>query len=251
MGNWVNYQKLSELLSLTESDVQFLMDNQKLTVQDNTSASDSPVPLAELNATFLQENNITLYHADFITSGILPDESVDLIVTSPPYNVGIEYQTHDDMREYDHYLTFSRQWLTQAYRVSRPDGRLCVNIPLDKNKGGQQSVAADVTTIAKAIGWHYHSTIIWNEGNISRRTAWGSWMSASAPYVIAPVEVIVVLYKKQWKKARKNGENDITRDEFMEWTNGVWTFNGESKKRVGHPAPFPLELPKRCIKLFS
>lgn len=82
----------------------------------------------------------------------------------------------------------------------------CLNIPLDKNKGGQQSVYADIVTIAKDIGFRYHSTIIWNEQNISRRTAWGSWLSASAPYVIAPVEMIVVLYKKRWKKrvAAKN-----------------------------------------------
>lgn len=78
-------------------------------------------------------------------------------------------------------------------------------------------------------------------------------MSASAPYVIAPVEVIVVLYKQRWKKDRKETEaiSDVTKNEFMAWTNGVWTFNGESKKRIGHPAPFPRELPRRCIKLFS
>ena len=111
---------------------------------------------------------------------------------------------------------------------------------MDKNKNGQQSVGADLTTIAKKIGWKYHSTIIWNEGNISRRTAWGSWMSASAPYVIAPVELIVEDYKKEWKKTNGNRLNDITREEFMEWTNGVWTFNGESKKRIGHPAPLML-----------
>ena len=110
---------------------------------------------------------------------------------------------------------------------------------------------ADLTTIAKEIGFHYHSTIIWNEGNISRRTAWGSWMSASAPYVIAPVELIVVLYKKNWKKASGSKISDIERQEFMDWTNGLWVFNGESKKRIGHPAPFPLELPRRCVKLFS
>ncbi|BAM32022.1 adenine specific DNA methyltransferase [Helicobacter cinaedi CCUG 18818 = ATCC BAA-847] len=111
-------------------------------------------------------------------------------------------------------------------------------------------MGADLTTLAKQIGWKYHSTIIWNEGNISRRTAWGSWLSASAPYVIAPVELIVVLYKGAWKKKHK-GESDISKEEFMAWTNGLWSFNGESKKRIGHPAPFPRELPKRCIKLFS
>jgi site-specific DNA-methyltransferase (adenine-specific) len=125
-----------------------------------------------------------------------------------------------------------------------------LNIPLDKNKGGQQSVGADITRIAKEVGWKYHSTIIWNEQNISRRTAWGSWLSASAPYVIAPVELILVLYKDVWKRNYK-GISDVSRDEFMQWTNGVWTFNGESKKRIGHPAPFPQELPYRCIKLFS
>ncbi|MCS6835932.1 MAG: site-specific DNA-methyltransferase [Anaerolineae bacterium] len=207
-------------------------------------------PKSAQKTPFFSAQNLQIYHDDFLTSDVLPDESVDLIVTSPPYNVGIGYSTHDDAHEYRDYLALSEAWLKQAYRVSRPDGRLCVNIPLDKNKGGQQSVCADVTSIAKAIGWQYHSTIIWNEGNISRRTAWGSWMSASAPYVIAPVEVIVVLYKQHWKK-RQPGMSDITRDEFMAWTNGLWTFNGESKKRVGHPAPFPRELPRRCIRLFS
>jgi site-specific DNA-methyltransferase (adenine-specific) len=133
----------------------------------------------------------------------------------------------------------------------KDDGRFCLNIPLDKNKGGQQSVCADITTIAKQVGWKYHSTIIWNEQNISRRTAWGSWLSASAPYVIAPVEVIVILYKNRWKKISGTGKSDISKEEFMEWTNGVWNFMGESKKRVGHPTPFPIELPRRCIKLFS
>ena len=87
--------------------------------------------------------------------------------------------------------------------------------------------------------------------DISRRTAWGSWKSASAPYVIAPVELIVVLYKKSWKKTVGSKISDVTRDEFMAWTNGMWVFNGESKKRIGHPAPFPVELPRRCVKLFS
>lgn len=76
-------------------------------------------------------------------------------------------------------------------------------------------------------------------------------MSATSPYVIAPVELIVVLYKYRWRKTSGSQKSDITREEFMAWTNGLWTFSGESKKRIGHPAPFPLELPTRCIKLFS
>ncbi len=194
-------------------------------------------------------DDITLYNEDFLKLE-LDSDSIDLIITSPPYNVGIEYNTHDDRLSYSEYLNWTKLWLKEALRILKPDGRMCLNIPLDKNKGGQQSVYADITSISKQIGFKYHSTIIWNEGNISRRTAWGSWLSASAPYVIAPVETIVVLYKNSWKKLSK-GISDITKHEFIEWTNGLWTFSGESKKKIGHPAPFPLELPKRCIKLFS
>jgi site-specific DNA-methyltransferase (adenine-specific) len=178
------------------------------------------------------------------------EKSVDLIVTSPPYNVDIDYNSNDDSLSYAEYLQFSTKWLARCYEMAKDDGRLCLNIPLDKNKGGMNPVYADLLKVAKDVGWNYFTTIVWNEGNISRRTAWGSWLSASAPFVIAPVEMILVMYKKQWKKLTK-GVTNIERNEFMEWTNGVWTFNGESKKRVGHPAPFPIELPSRCIKLFS
>lgn len=196
-----------------------------------------------------QHKRLNIYNADFLTS-CLEQDSIDLIVTSPPYNIGIEYGEYKDATSYDAYLTFSKQWLEEAYRVLKSDGRMCLNVALDKNKGGNRSIAADLTTLAQKIGFQYHSTIIWNEGNMSRRTAWGSWLSASAPYVIAPVEVIIVLFKQHWKKQCK-GTSDITKEEFITWTNGLWSFNGESKKRIGHPAPFPIELPRRCIKLFS
>jgi len=200
---------------------------------------------------YFGNDRIQIYNDDILTTDCVDESTIDLIITSPPYNVDIEYNSHNDRMEYDKYLEFTRKWLTRCYNLLKDDGRFCLNIPLDKNKGGQQSVYADITTIAKQIGWKYHSTIIWNEQNISRRTAWGSWLSASAPYVIAPVEVIVIFYKKEWKKTSGSKQSDISRNEFMEWTNGVWNFSGESKKRIGHPAPFPIELPKRCIKLFS
>ena len=200
---------------------------------------------------YFEYDHTSIYNEDILKITSIPKSSVDLMITSPPYNVDIHYNLHQDALSYEDYLEFTKDWLTKCYDLAKDDGRLCLNIPLDKNKGGQQSVCADITSLAKQVGWHYHSTIIWNEGNISRRTAWGSWMSASAPYVIAPVEVIVILYKNQWKKEEKK-ENDITRQEFMDWTNGVWTFSGQSKKGAGgHPAAFPVELPKRCIKLFS
>ena len=200
---------------------------------------------------FFKNEDIIIINDNILSTTQLSNLGIDLIVTSPPYNVDINYNSHDDMMSYKNYLDFSFNWMNRCYDFTKDDGRFCLNIPLDKNKGGHQSVCADLTTIAKRIGWKYHSTIIWNEGNISRRTAWGSWMSASAPFVIAPVEVIIILYKKRWKKISGTKINDITKEEFMAWTNGLWTFTGESKKRIGHPAPFPVELPKRCIKLFS
>ncbi len=200
---------------------------------------------------FLHKKSIWIYNADFLKIKSTNENFIDLIVTSPPYNVDIKYNSHDDTMTYEDYLSFTKEWLAKSYRLLNEQGRLCLNVPLDKNKGGQQSMCADITTIAKEVGFKYHSTIIWNEQNISRRTAWGSWLSASAPYVIAPVEVIIVLYKKDWKKTGGSRKSDITKSEFLEWTNGVWNFSGESKKRIGHPAPFPVELPFRCIKLFT
>ena len=220
------------------------------TIKGNKEPENTKMETKE-NKVYYRTKNIVIYNDDFLTTSCIEENSVDLIVTSPPYNVDIHYNSFDDKIPYKKYLEFTELWLEKAYKLSKEDGRLCLNIPLDKNKGGQQSVYADIVTIAKKIGWKYHSTVVWNEGNISRRTAWGSWLSASAPYVIAPVEMIVIMYKKRWKKLSKGKKSDITKDEFIEWTNGLWTFSGESKKRVKHPAPFPVELPKRCIKLFT
>lgn len=200
---------------------------------------------------FFENERLKIINDDVLVTEEIQEESIDLIVTSPPYNVDIKYNSHKDNLSYQDYLEFSRMWMYRCYKWLKDDGRFCLNIPLDKNKGGQQSVGADLTTIAKEVGFRYHATIVWNEGNISRRTAWGSWISATAPYVIAPVELIIVLYKKEWKKTSGSKISDITKEEFIEWTNGLWTFPGESKKKIGHPSPFPVELPRRCIKLFS
>jgi len=171
----------------------------------------------------------------------------DLVVTSPPYNLAKEYGDKcDDLR--DDYWEWTQEWLRAALDCTTPCARLCVNIPLDTS-GGQPFYARFVS-VALGIGWKYRTSIVWCEGNISRRTAWGSWRSPSAPNIIAPVEMIVVLHRDSWKLPRR-GKADITRDEFIEWTLGLWSFPGESAKRVGHPAPFPVELPKRLIKLFS
>ncbi len=200
---------------------------------------------------YFTHRDVTLFHANSLESDLFKIPFVDVIMTSPPYNLGIDYNSNDDGLNYKNYLEFSEQWMRNCYNWSKTQARFCLNIPLDSNKGGPKPVGADLTKIAQKVGWKYKTTIVWNEGNISRRTAWGSWKSASAPVVIAPVELIVIFYKDEWKKINGSKISDITGEEFKDWTKGIWVFNGESKKRIGHPAPFPKALPYRCIKLFS
>lgn len=199
---------------------------------------------------YYKDNNAVILNGDMLKDSRIPNRHIDLIVTSPPYNVNKDYGNANDNLNYDEYMDFTEKWLTKCYNIAKPDGRLCMNIPIDTGKGTQRSLGADITCIAKEVGWNYRTTIVWNEGNISKSSARGSFMSASSPHVISPAELIVVMYKEQWKKLSR-GKSDTTKEEFVEWTNGVWTFSGESKKKIGHPAPFPVELPKRCIKLFS
>ena len=141
-------------------------------------------------------DNVSIYNNDFLTMRSVKDSSVDLIVTSPPYNLDIDYKSFNDGLSYEKYLELCYKWFKKCLRVAKDDGRFCLNIPLDKSKGGYRSVGADLTTLAQKAGWNYKTSIIWNEGNISKGSAWGSWLSASAPHIIAPVELIVVLYKK-------------------------------------------------------
>jgi site-specific DNA-methyltransferase (adenine-specific) len=180
----------------------------------------------------------------------IPSSTIDLVVTSPPYNVGIEYNSYEDSKALDEYLEFSRSWLTRCWEWLKPDGRICINVALDTTTPTPFSLGATMTTLAQEVGFRYQSTVVWYKQNLQKRTAWGSWLSASAPYVMAPVEVIILLCKERWQKLSK-GVSDITPEEFKAWTNGFWSFNPESRTRIGHPAPFPIELPKRCIRLFS
>jgi site-specific DNA-methyltransferase (adenine-specific) len=194
---------------------------------------------------------VTIWCADSTHLIVLPDASVDLIVTSPPYNLDVSYNGYHDALPYAQYCDWVTLWATALRRVARPNGRACINVPLDSNKGGKRPVFADYVRLFLAAGWQYQTTIVWNEQNISRRTAWGSWLSPSAPFVTAPVEMVAVFYQGDWRRPRGQCRTDLTRDEFLAWTLGVWEFAGENGRRVGHPAPFPPELPRRLIKLYS
>ncbi len=113
-----------------------------------------------------KDNNISLYHEDFLEGyDILDGSSIDLIITSPPYNLNMKYSSYDDKKEYSDYLQFIERWL--CYLLVKPSGKICLNIPLDKNVGGKESVYVDVLNIARNWGWEYQSTIIWNKKSIS------------------------------------------------------------------------------------
>ena len=189
-----------------------------------------------------------LLNADSTNESLLEPESIDHTITSPPYNIGMEYEGYIDTIPYEEYLTFSKKWLTNVFKWTKPTGRLMCNIALDKSKGGKKPIASDLTQIAMDIGWKYRTMIIWDKGNVHSRTAWGSWKSSSAPNVLPPVEAILVMHKDEWKRDH-TGTSDITSEEFIKYTYGMWTFKGSRKK--GHVATFPRELPKRCLKLFT
>lgn len=197
---------------------------------------------------YFSVGDIALYCGDFLEFDALPPESVDLIVTSPPYNLGVEYDGYADECSWGDYLEFIERALRKCLSLLKPDGRMCLNVPLDSFKFEPRSVYADILSCALSVGFKYKGTIIWLKREISRRTAWGSFCSASSPTVIAPVETIILLYKESWKKLNR-GVSDIQKDEFIAWSFGVWDFPYPPQKF--HPAAFPIELPKRCIKLFS
>jgi site-specific DNA-methyltransferase (adenine-specific) len=204
---------------------------------------------------------VRIYHADSLDLSFLEASSVQLVVTSPPYNLGKDYGTARDDATYHSYLDWTVAWCRQLWRVLEPGGRLCLNIPIDinlsfdagrKRTTQKRPVLADFTyRLVNEEGWLYNTTILWLERNVSRRTAWGSWLSASDPWVNTAAEAILVLSKEQRKRVGRGKTSDVERDEFMNWTLGIWDFHGESSKRFGHPAAFPEDLPRRLIQLFS
>jgi site-specific DNA-methyltransferase (adenine-specific) len=205
---------------------------------------------------FYTDELTTIYNADSTHLKFLDDESVDLTITSPPYNLDMEYNGYHDDVPYDRYMRWVGTWARSLYRVSTVGGRACINIPLDSNKGGKRAVYADYVRAFVDAGWSYQTTIVWNEQNISRRTAWGSWRKPSAPFITAPVEMIPVFFKQTWKRPDVDADGNkkewyIEAKLFMAWSLGHWTFSGANPKKAGHPAPFPDELPRRLIKMYS
>lgn len=179
----------------------------------------------------------------------LPDNSVHLMVTSPPYNVGKEYDEDLTLQEYRDFLF--RVW-KDVYRVLVPGGRVCINVA---NLGRKPYIPLHAMIIEDMlnIGFLMRGEVIWNKASsASPSTAWGSWLSPKNPVLRDIHEYILIFSKETFSRANHNNERQtMTRDEFLEYTKSIWTFGAESAKKIGHPAPFPIELPLRCIKLYT
>ena len=178
----------------------------------------------------------------------IPDSSVHLMVTSPPYNASKDYDQDLSLEEYLRML--EKVW-HETYRVLVPGGRACINTA---NLGRKPYIPLHKYLIEMMIdlGFLMRGEIIWDKASsASQSTAWGSWQSASNPVLRDVHEYILVFSKNTFKRERGDKENTIGRDEFLEWTKSVWTFPAVSAKKVGHPAPFPEELPHRLIQLYS
>lgn len=194
----------------------------------------------------IEFNNI--YNEDCLTGmKKMAGGVVNCIITSPPYNVNLQYNSYEDNREYKDYLGWMREVFTESYRVLTDDGRMVVNVGDGKN--GSIPTHSDFIQICQEIGFSVLTIIIWNKNTTSNRTAWGSFMSPSAPSFPRCFEYILVFRKSL--KLKHKGTPTIDKQDFINWSNGTWSFNCAKVKDTGHPAAFPIELPRRCIQLFT
>jgi len=201
---------------------------------------ENPIPQENINKVFCKSS-------EQMTE--LPDNSVHLMVTSPPYNVGKDYDKNLSMNEYRELLT---KVFKETYRVLVPGGRACVNIA-NLGRKPYLPIHSYVIEDMQKIGYLMRGEVIWNKASsASQSFAWGSWLSATNPTLRDIHEYILIFSKDGF--ARKKPEvrkPTITKEEFMEYTKSIWTFSAERASRIGHPAPFPIELPYRLIQLYT
>lgn len=179
----------------------------------------------------------------------LPDNSVHLMVTSPPYNVGKEY---DNDLSFSEYRKFLKKVFTETYRVLVPGGRACINVA---NLGRKPYIPLHAYIIEDMleIGFLMRGEIVWDKGSSSSSsTAWGTFLKAENPVLRDVHEYILVFSKGMFKRKNPyNRKSTISKEEFLEFTKSIWRFPAERASKVGHPAPFPIELPYRLIQLYT
>jgi site-specific DNA-methyltransferase (adenine-specific) len=178
----------------------------------------------------------------------LPDASVHLMVTSPPYNAQKDYD--EDLSLEDYLELLFRVW-RETYRVLVPGGRACINVA---NLGRKPYIPLHSYIIEQMleIGFLMRGEIIWDKAaSASPSTAWGSWLSASNPVLRDVHEYILVFSKESFSRPKGDRVNTITKEDFLAWTKSVWQFKAVQARSIGHPAPFPIELPHRFIQLYT
>ncbi|HHT9105489.1 MAG TPA: DNA-methyltransferase [Candidatus Wujingus californicus] len=209
------------------------------TVPAEVTYSENPISPLLLNK---------IYCKSSVAMDEIPDYSIHLMITSPPYNVTKEYDKNLSLDEYRDLL---KQVLKETYRVLVTGGRACINIA---NLGRKPYIPLHSYIIEDMleIGYFMRGEIIWNKASsASPSTAWGSWLSSVNPVLRDIHEYILVFSKESFTRKRGKKINTIRKEEFLEWTKSVWTFPAVSARAIGHPAPFPEELPHRLIQLYS
>ena len=172
-----------------------------------------------------------------------------LAVTSPPYNVGIEYVGYSDDRSGAEYLAWLKTVWAALYRALVPGGRFALNVAPTSIKAFRP-IHHDLSTDLRALGYIMRTEIIWYKQTMGRRTAWGSWRSPSNPHIVPSWEYVLVFSKGSWKLPGDRAMIDIGAKEFQDYSDGHWAIPPERRRR-GHPAPFPEELIRRLVKFYS
>lgn len=207
-----------------------------------------PEPDEWIENTIPNENLNKLYCSSSENMSEIPDSSIHLMLTSPPYNVKKEY---DDDLTLEEYRKLLQSVFSETYNKLVTGGRACINIA---NLGRKPYIPLHSFIIEDMleIGFYMRGEIIWNKASSAgSSTAWGSWLSATNPVLRDIHEYILVFSKDTFSRQRNNKENTISKEDFLSWTKSIWTFPSVSAKRIGHPAPFPEELPHRLIQLYT
>ncbi len=181
----------------------------------------------------------------------IPDQSVHLTVTSPPYNLGVPYTGYDDAREYGEYRRWLKEVWREVFRVTVRGGRFALNTA-PTSISNYHPIQIDLTNDAREVGFDFRTQLIWYKQNMTaKRTAWGSFRRPSHPHIIPSWEYVDVLQKYGPVLDGRKEDADITSKEFVEWSDGFWTIPPESSRPTNHPAPFPEQLVERLLKFYS
>lgn len=208
---------------------------------------DALIKVGEENI-FPSEYKNTIIHGSSEKMEEIPDNCIHLMITSPPYNASKEYDKDLSLKEY---LELLKNVFSETFRVLVYGGRACINIA---NMGRKPYIPLSdyISQIMINIGFNMRGEIIWDKGaGAGVSTAWGSWQSASNPILRDTHEYILIFSKGDYKREKGNKKDTIIKEQFIEWTKSIWRMNTESAKKIGHPAPFPEELPYRLIQLYS